>query len=249
MKYLGILLLVVLFSASTYAQTQGQSTTLQYTKHWFVSAAWNQNPVLLKDGTTHAPTEACQPCHVPHRKLGTDYGTLWNHTMSTASYTSDNPETTPDGSWYPIQPSSQKCLSCHDGEVALGAFGGATGNGTKMGSYTTPTYNPNLGTTLSDDHPISYQYCKDSVLSATRSFWPATGTSGNTYTIGSASLRLASHSSNPATPVVTGIYTVECSTCHSAHGKAPSTALNSPYSSLLRMSNAGSALCLTCHKK
>ena len=254
MKFLSLLLAFVLFSAISFAQVTSTSTSLQYTKHWFAplgagtGASWNSNPVGTGQGK-----EACQPCHTPHRKLADDYGTLWNHTMSSASYKMENPTgTSPVGSWYPLQSPSQKCLSCHDGQIALGAFGGATGDGTKMPTGT-DTYKPNLASDLNleDDHPISYAYLLGDVTNTgDRGFFPVATPTGtdNTYKVGTAGLRLYNVQGDAAGALdKTHAYTVECSTCHSAHGKIKTG--TTPYPSLLRMSNDGSVLCLTCHKK
>jgi predicted CXXCH cytochrome family protein len=81
-----------------------------------------------------------------------------------------------------------------------------------------------LGTDLSDDHPVSFTY--DATL--------ATADGGLKSPV-SASL------------VVTGVNVplfagkLECASCHDVHDNANS--------SFLRMSNSGSALCLTCHVK
>lgn len=45
-----------------------------------------------------------------------------------------------------------------------------------------------------------------------------------------------------------GDVTVECASCHKAHGNAP-VPVNTPGNFYLRIDNKGSALCLTCHSK
>ena len=45
-----------------------------------------------------------------------------------------------------------------------------------------------------------------------------------------------------------GDVTVECSSCHKAHGNDPASG-NTPNNFYLRINNKGSALCLTCHNK
>src|SRR5512133_1751849 len=59
---------------------------------------------------------------------------------------------------------SRLCLSCHDGTIALGLLAGnvvadpslKSLNAIAMGAD--PPKNSNLGTDLSDDHPISFEY-------------------------------------------------------------------------------------------
>jgi len=95
-------------------------------------------------------SKACQYCHTPHMALA---GTaLWNHKLSNRVYevywssSLDANVGQPTGS-------SKLCLSCHDGTVALDAtITGGTGT-----TYMSPG-SGNLGTDLSDDHPISFIY-------------------------------------------------------------------------------------------
>lgn len=69
-------------------------------------------------------TGLCTFCHTPHRAIQTLL--LWNHTLSSAQYNWDVPATTA-GTLFPTNVSGQdykgpstKCLSCHDGSVAIG---------------------------------------------------------------------------------------------------------------------------------
>ncbi len=107
-------------------------------------------------GTIKANTEnqICIFCHTPHNS--SPRKPLWNRNDPGATYILYNSSTLnanpgqPDGS-------SILCLSCHDGTIALGnvisrstdiSFGG--------GITTMPSGRRNLGTDLSDDHPISH---------------------------------------------------------------------------------------------
>lgn len=110
--------------------------------HDFSNEAWNPNG------------ELCQACHTPHNagpSVAGMNGLLWNHELTSSSfqmYTS----ITLDGS-IDAQPGSTSllCLSCHDGTVGLGDFGGISGTPVMAG--------PNLvGTDLRGDHPISIVY-------------------------------------------------------------------------------------------
>jgi predicted CXXCH cytochrome family protein len=78
-----------------------------------------------------------------------------------------------------------------------------------------------MGTDLSNDHPISFTYVIDSGL-----YDPAVQNSGLGGTIDEDLLFGGK---------------VECGSCHDVHDNS-----NPPF---LRMSNAGSDLCLTCHNK
>ena len=94
--------------------------------------------------------ELCAVCHAPHGGNGTNQtAPMWNHELSSASYTPYRSSTLTQSMEQPGSASvSRLCLSCHDGTIALDSFGGRQGG----------TYIPNslsLGTDLSDDHPIS----------------------------------------------------------------------------------------------
>jgi predicted CXXCH cytochrome family protein len=94
--------------------------------------------------------QICVVCHTPHHGTTGLEAPLWNHTTTTATFT---PYTggTLDATVGQPQGVSLLCLSCHDGTVALDAFGGAAG--------TTPiTGDGLLGTDLSNDHPVSFTY-------------------------------------------------------------------------------------------
>ena len=95
--------------------------------------------------------DVCGPCHVPHGANAVQPIPLWGHTNTATVtfqvYTSSTMEVTPG------QPSgaSLACLSCHDGTVAVDAYGGATGVYYMVGSKL-------LDTDLRNDHPVSFNY-------------------------------------------------------------------------------------------
>ncbi len=173
----------------------------------------------FSDETWNLSGEICIVCHTPHNAIASA-SPLWNHQLSTATYTTYTSSTLnatvgqPDGS-------SKLCLSCHDGTVAIDNFGGTT-SGTHY-----ITGNDLLGTDLSNDHPISFTY--DAALATADGglFDPTTQTSGLGGTIDAD--MLFNHE-------------LQCASCHDVHDAA-----NIGF--LLVKSNAGSALCLTCHNK
>jgi len=165
--------------------------------------------------------EICQPCHTPHdASLEVTGAPLWNHQVTTATFLLYSSPTFEGGASI-SQPSgtSKLCLSCHDGTVALDNYGGFT-SGTTYANLT-------LGTDLRGSHPISFTY--DSALAASDPglYDPATRSSG----IGSTIHVDLLHDGK-----------VECTSCHNVHNESGANYL-------LVKSNAGSALCLTCHDK
>lgn len=133
---------------------------------WEAQTASGQNPdsivfskhnlSLSSPGTVRSTTESdiCIFCHTPHQ--ASNDGPLWNHKMSSETYT---PYTSPTLKATVGQPtgSSRLCLSCHDGTVALGMVASRS-SGIAMNSTTMPAGPSNLGTDLSADHPVSFEY-------------------------------------------------------------------------------------------
>jgi predicted CXXCH cytochrome family protein len=166
--------------------------------------------------------EICQPCHTPHNASIELPVVLWNHEVTAATYTL---YTSPTMDATTGQPDgvSRACLSCHDGTVALDSFGGSTGTNFIGGDA-------NFGTDLSNDHPVSFAYT-DALAGIDGGLHPpTTEPSGLGGTIAADML------------FGLGSDQVECASCHDVHNAA-----NLP--SLLLKTNAGSALCLTCHAK
>jgi predicted CXXCH cytochrome family protein len=178
-------------------------------KHDFSGKGWGSN-------------EICMFCHTPHNAK-TDGGMtvypLWNHTMSTATYTLYSSSSLKQT---PLQPrgSSKLCLSCHDGTVATDSYG--SHGGTQFLSGTS-----NLGTDLSNDHPISIYWDHQTLNGAV----PCS----NCHAFhGSLAYNLPFYNRY-----------LECATCHEPHDKYPA------YSNgkMLRKQLGQSAICLHCHGK
>ena len=178
-------------------------------------------------GQGFAQGQICLPCHAPHNASAqaTANVPLWNHAVSIQTYqlyTSDTIDAgSPSGSL--AQPSgvSKLCLSCHDGTIAIDAFGGNPGSQTITG-------NANIGTDLSNDHPISFVYDTSLALADGSLNDPSTALAG-----------LAGSNGTIEDDMLFG-NRLECASCHDVHNKFGNE-------SLLLKSNAGSALCLTCH--
>lgn len=165
-------------------------------------------------------TDACIFCHTAHHSNGET--PLWNHSLSSVSnyvvYSSarlDSLNITvpqPNGS-------SRLCLSCHDGTVALGNISSGAAIAMQNGVTTMPQGTSNLGTDLSDDHPISFVY--DSALAAIDPQVKDPST-----LVGKVRLDKQSR--------------LQCTACHDPH--------DNQFGNFLVMDNSGSALCVTCHQ-
>ena len=203
---LSVIVLLIIFSSSVQAVIDGS-------KHDFSPSG---------DGTGQGfgmSVEKCDACHVPHNAdaAGTDT-LLWNHEITSATFimysssTLDTIIAQPSGS-------SKFCLSCHDGTVAIDAFGSNTGTTTIAGSAL-------IGNDLSDDHPVSFIYDTALAEADGELYNPATAGSGLGDTIQNDLLF-----NNK----------VQCASCHNAH--------DNTNGHFLRVSNNRSALCRTCHIK
>ena len=104
--------------------------------------------------------EMCLPCHVPHNSLASTLGPLWNHAASTvaaAAFTMYSGSSSFQATGLIPGPESMACLSCHDGTVALDAFGGAAGTPAKMmGALSGPVVGGS--SSLENEHPIGFTY-------------------------------------------------------------------------------------------
>jgi predicted CXXCH cytochrome family protein len=186
--------------------------------HDFSGAGWS-------DG------EICKPCHTPHHAVNDEEGPvgfLWNHQLTTATYTLYDDAGTanagPDNGTAAFDTQSRLCMSCHDGTVAVDSFGGQPGSIFLIGDV-------RIGTDLSDDHPIGVT-----------GVYPEDGNSqfqaANNHRLGpNLELRLREMQVGAGNYD----YVVGCSTCHTPHYAG--------FDMQLRMDNSSSALCLSCHIK
>ncbi len=189
-------------------------------------------------GRSWSNGEICLPCHTPHdANMDVPNAPLWNHQTTQATFqiyqtsTIDAAIGQPNGV-------SKLCLSCHDGTVAIENHSGKT-DGTTYATF------GNLTTNLSDDHPISFIY--NSALAQLDGGLndPSTTLTGLGGTIEQDLLYNGRLECSSCHDPHISRNTQGCSGCHNVHaGDGQMTKTLS-----LRISNDGSQLCLTCHKK
>lgn len=178
--------------------------------------------------------EICVFCHTPHGASAD--APLWNRQYTPGAfsmYTSTTLDMTIQAAPESV---SAACLSCHDGTTAFDSLINEPGNGNdaitdaawlaswsgsgnKMNATNSPV--AYLGTDLSDDHPISIAY--DTTLDA--DFNAIVGNAVNGLPLYDG----------------TNLNQVECGSCHNPHEDI--------LPAFLRISNAGSAICVSCHLK
>lgn len=192
------------------------------------------------DLSTASSPEVCIWCHTPHNANQTITAPLWNRSVSTATFTPYSSPTMDTNPGVP-RPVSLLCLGCHDGVLSPDQNGTNQDNKHALLNYhgsPDTTSSPNcerchtdmwgnertlvLGTDLSDDHPISMPY---PTTAQDPDFNPPPDPQNGW---GEGHVRL-----------VDGY--VECVSCHDVHDPDIDPFLNE--------SNAGSNLCLVCHKK
>ena len=114
--------------------------------------------------TELSTTDLCAVCHTTHDDTsGIAEAPLWDHTVTTTQYV---PYTSPtmDSITSPtaVSPSgiSALCLSCHDGTIAVDAYGGNPGGtaGNEIGTLFPGVGSGMLDADMSSEHPISMSY-------------------------------------------------------------------------------------------
>jgi hypothetical protein len=258
-----------------------QATGIATTKHNLVGTS-NANRV------TAGTDEICVFCHTPHAANTTAGAPLWNKNLPSNTYTMYS-STTMDSPTGTVGAPSLVCLSCHDGTQAMDNIINTPGSGTSRDAngraLTTGGQNytwaangrvdpatgrlldtaiTNLGTDLSNDHPIGIAYCgggltgagnvvsgtcadsdfknqsndvKTAAINGQQVFWVDT-TVGTAGTRQRTDIQLYTRNSNQPF--------VECGSCHDPHVQQ---GVNNAGATFLRISNAGSSVCLACHVK
>lgn len=173
--------------------------------------------------------QKCIYCHTPHNpQIAVP---LWNRTNGsaiTATYNSATMTATANAATVSLTSISGFCMSCHDGVTSMGAIknkAGATDNTVALTGLTGYNAKNNLGTDLSNDHPVGFNYAS------------AQGqeTDGGLLAIATVKGSMPNSFFGPAAELM------ECATCHKVH--------DNTVTPFLRLNNAGSNLCLACHVK
>lgn len=213
--------------------------------HDFSGESWNN-----KASDQHT---VCSVCHTPHHADATA-GPLWNHTMSGSGFTMYNNANSPGANLKATtEPgpaaSSLACLSCHDGTVAVSAYGGSP----NPGASTAITNSANIapGKDLSHTHPISFNY--DLALTALDK-WLYLPSDTVTPPVSGGGAFVNGNDMTVNGFLLNGKGRVECSSCHDVHNQegSPYDPFNNP--KLVKivgvdLDNNGSLLCRACHNK
>jgi predicted CXXCH cytochrome family protein len=210
--------LTVLFATLSCASAFPVAARIQGSVHDFSGNGWSGG-------------EICNVCHTPHNANVGTQGPLWNHQISTVRYQLYSSPTMNVAAEQPLPGGlSRMCLSCHDGTVAIDSFGGTTGS-------TTITGNANLGTDLSNDHPIGIEWIHQTQTNGALSCTECHALEYNPATMSYEFV------GTPGQELKFFDRKVECPSCHDVHNTRVMDV------KLLRKPLAGSQLCLQCHPK
>ena len=219
------------------------SGTILGTKHDFTGLNARAGVVAMGGVAFSDYGSPCVYCHIPpEQKLGdsTTQGGIqgWNRFVpATNAYqvydsrTLDNKVKTPSAI-------SLLCLSCHDGTVAVDSFGGATGTNFMTGPEAVGRADQG---SLANDHPIGFVY-DAALVTLDGSLHPTTnpvtiGTGGSRTRTGTIANQLLFNGR------------LECASCHDVHNTFTASNGTGGGAPLLRITKAGSTICLTCHNK
>ncbi len=220
--------------------------------------------------TNTAATEdnVCVFCHTPHGSADptTSPAPLWNKNVPAAAsftnYDDGGTSATMDGTADLTNSVSLACLSCHDGTQAMDSVLNAPGSGLydatgvqtidggigTMASISGGNPIPDLGEgtgDLSNDHPVSMEYAGTTGLAYGTPYVTADFTDKAFNGINVVNTKSFASDGTNSLPLYNkgGNTFVECASCHDPHDAAGIG------ETFLRVSNAGSAVCVTCHIK
>lgn len=256
MKLSLVLAMLVLMPALSWAAA-AVGAGISGTDHDFTSGGGGSHPTPFA-----GDVGLCTYCHTPHKANSTEL--LWNHTLSlNATFSWDAKQTTNGTPYATIKNTwngpTAKCLSCHDGSVAIGDVywfkeQAQVLDPFKLGSDGDTSHVVGAGGAMKGNHPVAMPY-------------PYAG-AANTYngqTTSSAALPgygfvAGEWQATPLTPIrlfnddgsgtitagpQNGKTGIECSSCHDPHNKASVDVY------LLRGKLTGTTgyICLNCHIK
>jgi len=172
-----------------------------------------------KSSVTGARTDACSYCHAPHSGMNVGQ---WNQKLTTQGYTTYTSTSEANKGVQPVLGSvSNKCLSCHDGTVAVGSTV-AYGQVSTQGSMNPAAV---FGSKMQSQHPFSL------ITPLTDNIHLAATLKSNGTTI------------DPTGTVKLIKGSVECTSCHNPHIQAKDQVSQN---FLVKDSSSGQ-LCLSCH--
>jgi hypothetical protein len=205
----------------------------------------------------------CTFCHTPHRALSTRL--LWNHTLSSQTFSWDDVETTIGGTdlpeiatdWMGV---SKNCLSCHDGTVAIGdvawfAAESRTGANAILDHQHDDPDDPakiaGAGGSMNGNHPVAHPYPFNQAPSTYNSVTTGDSVISEEFVADPTTNNIRLFRETVGGDVVAGTEAgatgIECSSCHDPHNG--STVEDEFFLRGTLTGNDASYICLKCHAK
>ena len=258
--------LTLVASAPTYAAPVGHPPTagagLSGTPHDFTQAGYSPSTAV----------GLCTFCHTPHKAQSSSL--LWNHTYSAASYDWSDTLTTQSGTTLASFSStwkgpSPKCLSCHDGSVAVGDIAWFNAQQQTVtvsaadltgGKISNTAYQVGVGGDMAGNHPVVVPFPgvgsknfngTTTGVNAVTNEWVTDPTANGIvlFKASDGTAAPASVSRITAGPSGADNLGIECASCHDPHNKLSQDIF------FLRGSLTGNSggpsgyICLKCHVK
>ena len=241
-----VMVAVIVFALAPFAARAAPGDGMANTAHDFTGAGGAGGVGL------------CTFCHTPHKAVSTLL--LWNHKLSVNVFNWDVPTTTA-GTTFPsfrgdtYKGPTARCLSCHDGSVAVGDI--AWWRSAAPAAPLDPTLhgagdprNVGLGGNLAGNHPVAMPYPYQQAGSTYNAVTTGSGFVASEWQSDPRTLNIRlftdDGSGNISAGAVVAKTGIECSSCHDPHNKA------SVAEYFLRGSLTGSDtdyICLKCHIK
>lgn len=206
-------------------------------------------------------TGACTFCHTPHKAQ--EQTLLWNHTLSTNNFSWGAGAVTTAGTSYPsfqgdtYKGATAKCLSCHDGSVAVGDIGWWNGGNPGVLLNTLITGANQIATDTGDmtgNHPVAMPYPFNNVASTYNGVTTGSGIilpewQANPSSTSNIRIFNDDGSGNISAGGVNGKSGIECSSCHDPHNGTPTLDIFFLRAKLGGSTQASGYICLQCHIK
>lgn len=236
-------------------------------KHDFSQWSFNINNSDKSD-----PNTVCGVCHTPHH-ADQNSGPLWGHASigntgwkmygaTIGAGAQSSPGATVNHA-VPTAPnaSSLACLSCHDGSVAINAYGNPANSSTPV--YVTGTAaisdDAGLKKNLSHSHPISFQYQSVVGIGAGKNQWIYDQNSSVLVPTANSATFTPGPDMSIKGFLLDSQGNLECSSCHDVHAQQGSAydpvlnpklvKINGTAPNTVNGNQTGSLLCRSCHNK
>ena len=195
--------------------------------------------MLFRSGTPHdfagrsvgggLTTGTCTFCHTPHKAFATQL--LWNHRLSTNNFSWDATTTTA-GTPYPTfkgdtyKGPSAKCLSCHDGSVAIGDVNWFNAGNPGVIDNTKITGARQIATAtggMAGNHPVAMPFPFNNAASTYNSKTTGAGAYLDEWVADPTTNLIRLFNDDGAGNIAAGPIVaktgIECSSCHAPHNR------------------------------